>query len=199
MSVIQLKIKIQSLVAEARLIRDEEQRLKKRAQRGRERLAKAKLDGNTERGEQIIARLLNDDGVRVSLHGHRTRDIRHEARSAHLAYGMIRGVPYSAMEPFSITDPNWKRVEELVRKFSPTVRAGDNFMEFAIWARDAKMWTTAADYPFIHERLKAITATERRKRKEADREKWARLKAIGEAFDDAKGVHEEGKGRRIST
>jgi hypothetical protein len=51
------------------------------------------------------------------LNAHRTFDVRREARSSHLAYGFLRGVPYRAMEEKAHEAPNWKRVEQLVTKY----------------------------------------------------------------------------------
>lgn len=68
--------------------------------------------------------------LRESIHLHRVHEVRSEARSSHLALGFLRGRAYSTMEQPLInfklqerqpnttkTVPNWKRVEQLVRKY----------------------------------------------------------------------------------
>jgi adenosylmethionine-8-amino-7-oxononanoate aminotransferase len=82
-----LRVKIKSLVAEAKIIRHEE----------------AKTHG----------------ALRDELHFHRISAVRGEARSAHLAYGFIRGRTYEQMEAKTHTPPYWKRVRELCRKYGP--------------------------------------------------------------------------------
>lgn len=83
----ELKIKIKSLAAEARIIRSEEK----------------KWPGQSY--------------VRSSLHGHRTGIVRNEARHSQLAYGFLRGRPYVAMEQKAKTEPNWDRVENIAVRF----------------------------------------------------------------------------------
>jgi len=45
----------------------------------------------------------------------RTR-LKEEARAMHLAYGLMRGVPYEALEPRSYTEPQWHKVLQVVEK-----------------------------------------------------------------------------------
>lgn len=42
--------------------------------------------------------------LREEMHIHRVRDLRHESRATHLAYGFIRGVPYRVIEAKSTSD-----------------------------------------------------------------------------------------------
>ena len=84
----QLKIKIKSLAAEARIIRKEELKRK----------GKWSADAS-------------------DLTAHRRYVLRPEARSAHIAYGLIRGREYYEMEPTHITEPDWNRVKSLVKKY----------------------------------------------------------------------------------
>lgn len=67
----------------------------------------------------------------ASLHNHRTVDVRREARSTHLALGFLRGTTLAQMEkPYrplneghkatknmSRSLPDWKRIEQLIRKY----------------------------------------------------------------------------------
>lgn len=82
-----LRVKIKSLAEEARIIRQEEQR----------------LDGQ--------------DFRRGGLRGHRIRDVRQEARAAQVAYAYLRRKSYQATEHAAKSAPNLARVREIVRKF----------------------------------------------------------------------------------
>jgi hypothetical protein len=55
--------------------------------------------------------------LRDALRNHRVIDVRKESRAAHLAYGYLRGLSLTQVEPFAGTEPDWKRVESLVKKF----------------------------------------------------------------------------------
>lgn len=95
-----LKVKVVSLMDEARRIRVEECRA----------LGGLPMDGKgpaTKRDEKLYA----------SLRGHRVNDIRPEARCALLAYGFLRGVPYRAMEAKTRKPVDFKRLKSLVSKF----------------------------------------------------------------------------------
>lgn len=97
-----LKVKIMSLAAEARIIR------------------------------QQTRRFPGDHPARIGLYDHRTRDVRNESRSALLAYGFLRGRAYSAMEKSCHVRPDFKRIEELVKKYGtddPRLR----MQRFAEW------------------------------------------------------------------
>ena len=83
-----LKIKCKSLAAEAKIIRREEHRWPKGSE------------------------------VRKGLFYHRILDVRRESRSACLAYGFLRGRSYKSMEAKAYTQPDWKRVQSLVEKYS---------------------------------------------------------------------------------
>lgn len=97
-----LKIKIMSLAAEARIIRRETRRWP------------------------------GDSPQRFGLYFHRITDVRSEARSACLAYGFLRGRDYSRMEQPGSSRPDWKRVEEIVKKYGEDdVR--DRMQRFSAW------------------------------------------------------------------
>lgn len=55
--------------------------------------------------------------IREELYVHRTREVRREARSAHLAYGFIRGRRLEQMENTAKSKPDWKRIRDLCKKF----------------------------------------------------------------------------------
>lgn len=101
MSILYLKVKIRSLAAEARIIRQEELRLRDRG-----------------RSRPLPAHLL---GVREGLRLHRVNDVRTEARAALLAYGFLRGRPLEAIErPGSAGRPE-ARIRALVTKYGAAV------------------------------------------------------------------------------
>ena len=86
----QLKVKIKSLAEEAKLIRKEE----------------LKRKGN------------NWSYQADNLREHRIYVVRPEARSAHFAYSFIKGVPFHEIEPKRKTEPDWKRIQELIKKYA---------------------------------------------------------------------------------
>lgn len=89
----QLRVKIKSLAAEAKIIKHEE------------RKAKAKGD----------YRLLFD------LKDHRRGEVGEEARNSLLAYGFLRGLPYARMEPACAYDnkPTFGAVYDIAKRFGP--------------------------------------------------------------------------------
>jgi len=93
-----LKIKLKSLAAEARIIR------------AQERKTKGKWNGTRE-----------------ALYLHRVKDVRSEARSTHLAYGYLRGRTRCQIENKCVVEPDWKRVEAMVKKY------GALDAKFAAW------------------------------------------------------------------
>lgn len=82
-----LKVKIKSLAEESKIIRKEENRVPK---------ASPEFFG---------------------LRSHRKFDVRHEARSALLAYGFLRGVEYRNIESKTKRQPDLNRIIELVYKY----------------------------------------------------------------------------------
>ena len=55
--------------------------------------------------------------IRDELHHHRVVVVRREARVSQIAYGLIRGRALERIEMAAKTEPNWKRVHELLRKY----------------------------------------------------------------------------------
>jgi hypothetical protein len=99
---IELKIKAKHLAAEAKIIKHEEHKLKRRIER-----AKAKsLSADKLRAQ------------RLDIADHRRSVLREEARSTHLARACIKGTPYRVVEKFSYEAPNLSRVIKLVEKYS---------------------------------------------------------------------------------
>ena len=101
-----LKIKIINLQDESKLIR-------RKAESILSEIAKFKLKKpalGKEYEEKNIWRY-------VSLRNHRIYVVRKEQRSAFLAYGFIRGRAYKEVEQSTKSQPDWKRVLEIVNKF----------------------------------------------------------------------------------
>ena len=99
---IHLKIKIKSLVDEARSIRKE---------------------ANSQSGM-----------VKWRLNQHRTEVVRPHARKNLLAYGIINGVSYCAMEKKCNEPPNFQGVAAIAKRFGATDEAID------AWVQDAKAY-----------------------------------------------------------
>ena len=55
--------------------------------------------------------------LREELHKKRTRYLRREARAAHLAYGIIRGLKITDMEARPLSNPDWDKVRDLVKHY----------------------------------------------------------------------------------
>lgn len=123
MSIVHLKVKIKSLAAEARIIRHEESRVKttrkyrKAARRSLVLGARPQGDvkrpplSNSERERAVkMATTPTPEQLRLhgSLRGHRTGDVRSEARSALIAYGFLRGRTFAQTEPCYGTDLDGK-------------------------------------------------------------------------------------------
>lgn len=83
----QLRVKVKSLAAEAKIIRREE--------------------------------LRTHGALRDELYLHRVGVVRREARSAHLAYGFIRGRTYLQLEAKCHKAPSWDDVRRLCKKYGP--------------------------------------------------------------------------------
>ena len=87
---IELKVKAKSLAAEAKIIRQEE--------------AIALKEGYTFTYQR--------------LHRHRVVVVRPEARYTHLARGFIKGTPYRTIETTTRTEPEIRRIQKLVERYS---------------------------------------------------------------------------------
>jgi len=102
-----LKINIKSLAAEAKIIRKDENKFK--------RLSKHDKNKNQDNDRQIW------------LEAHRTYTVRNESRSALLAYGYMKGIPYKKMEAKCYEKPDLTRIaDNLIRFDSHTYWHLDN-------------------------------------------------------------------------
>lgn len=105
-----IKVKILSLAAEAKIIRQQE--------------AKARAHGNLS--------------LRVGLGDHRRGIVRHEARHALLAYGFLRGRAYKQMEAKAHQEPNFPKIRKAIEKHGCDYRpGGETWNEYL--ARKAQM------------------------------------------------------------
>jgi hypothetical protein len=115
---VHLKLKLSSLAAESRLIRNEEN---KRLKKHRKVLEKKKQSGELVDSSEVAP------GYR-SLHDHRTGIVRETARHNHLAYGFLREVPYAVMESRCKEEPDFGLIEKIAQRFS------------TVWSEE--MWKT---------------------------------------------------------
>jgi len=110
----QLKVKIKSLAAEQRIIRHEEHKAKQSD------LWHSRRDNRQDNGSPFICR---EQGA---LWQHRIYHVRPEIRSAHIAYGLLRGKKLEQIEsprtdksllrkPYRA--PDWKRIKSLLTKY----------------------------------------------------------------------------------
>lgn len=89
-SIAHLRVKIKSLAAEAKIIRDEERRAKASKQ----------------------TTLVN------SLSNHRRGIVRRESRHSQLAYGFMRNRKLAAIESRCSARPDWEAVRKMVERFA---------------------------------------------------------------------------------
>jgi hypothetical protein len=140
-----LKVKVVSLTSEMTYIRKQEIRWKKKARIARQRLkVLSDPEVNGLNNERLKYAVLNF----VTLTRHRYV-LKEDARITHLAYGFLRGAPYSAMEVicygvlagYGSTEPNWKAIEGTVERFSKDeIDPQGTMQRFAEWLADAKVW-----------------------------------------------------------
>jgi len=76
-------------------------------------------------------------------------DMKYEARTAHLAHGCIKGIPYSKMEQlcygvfkgYGTTEPDWGKIEAMILRFTVDEPNPQDFIQrFGQWLADAKIW-----------------------------------------------------------
>ena len=70
------------------------------------------------------------------LNHHRTTVVRRHARENLLAYGLLRGVPYHAIERKCHEPPNWHNIE------STAVRFGASLSDAVGWVAEARAYLT---------------------------------------------------------
>jgi hypothetical protein len=100
----ELRVKIKSLAAEARIIAREERRVLSRIRRG----------GDPAAGWLTFRH----------LHDHRRRVVGTAAREALLAYAFLRERPYATVEPPNSRQPDWDSVYRVAERFAPPADRG---------------------------------------------------------------------------
>jgi hypothetical protein len=70
--------------------------------------------------------------VKQDLNNHRMGVLREHTRLNHLAYGLLRNVPYNCMEWDCEVPPDFKKVSDLAKRFGGTED------EIALWVDEAK-------------------------------------------------------------
>jgi len=113
-----LKIKIKTLGAESRFIRQGEIQHRNQARKAR------------AKGRWTIAR--RHETEHWWLYTHRLHTVQPAARTNHLAYGFLRGRSYSEMEAKARIEPDWKAIEKVVRRFD------GNMADFETWKNHAE-------------------------------------------------------------
>lgn len=110
-----LKIKIKSLAAEAKIIKQEERKWFKLI--GSKEVADTYADA-----QKGLCRLKpiykKDHPLRMGLRQHRIDVVRPECRHSNIAYGFMRGRAYKQIENKCYEQPNWERVARIVNTFS---------------------------------------------------------------------------------
>jgi hypothetical protein len=135
-----LKIKLQSLAAEARIIRRHESSVKRQARA-------ALLDASTRNVEmgdnqrptliETEARAVHNYELYDQLRLHRTGPLRYEARAAGLAYGLVRGRAYKQIEQkvkHEMPRPFWQDVYRMASKYGAA----------GLKLEDVEAWRSAA-------------------------------------------------------
>lgn len=126
---VELRIKIKSLAAEAKLIREEEQRCTKHSQQALAAVGDkvAHATAMQWRAEHLAQR--------ARLREHRVNDVRQETRLSLLAYALIRGRSYASQEKGNsrkLSDGEQQRLLRMVTKFGgkdTTVEAVASWMQ----------------------------------------------------------------------
>lgn len=85
---------------------------------------------------QIIRQEANKTNgwVKWGLKQHNKDIVRRHTRHNLLAYGCLKGIPYKTMEKKCETSPNFKKVQEIARRFGGTSE------EVTAWIEEAKVW-----------------------------------------------------------
>jgi hypothetical protein len=152
-----LQVKVFTLSAEMTYIRKQENRWKNRARiaRQRQQILSDPVEKDNSKDRQLYA-----ESNFWSQREHRVH-LKWDARTNHLAYGCMRGVPYSKMEELCYghqrdesgnphkgyasgkctSEPNWNKIESTVQRFSEDEPSPQDYMQrFSEWLTEAKLW-----------------------------------------------------------
>lgn len=123
MSKLFLKVKIKSLAAEAKIIR--------------QMANKPRMVREEGLSVKVPCGFYYSSEMRFDLHSHRRFDVRREARSAQLAYGFLRSKSYRSMEEKCWDAPDETRIVEIAVKFGK--------LDKKQAAASIKEWLSASD------------------------------------------------------
>ena len=116
------RVKIKSLAAEARIIRQEELRTAKHIL-ACHRYVVQQLDAPQEKCNLLEARIQLGlaEAVRADVHAHRVGSLRAETRATLLAYALCRNIPITVIEPNGKQSVDIKRVMEIIKSLTGRV------------------------------------------------------------------------------
>ncbi len=167
-----LKVKVHSMSAEMTYIRRQEIKWKNKARY-------ARIRQKEHASEKTLASIKYAEDNFWSHRWYR-EDMKTEARTAHLAHGCIKGIPYSQMEQlcygvfkgYGTTEPDWGKIEAMILRFTVDEPSPQDYIQrFGQWVADAKIW-----YEGNKKRLPA--ATEERTRLRLARQNDPEYKAL---------------------
>lgn len=125
----QLKIKLKSLAAESKIIRKDELKYLFRA--GDLKWFHAQYPEQYPSYPTFRDEFL---ATAADLSHHRRQDVRLAARHSYLAYGFLRGLPYYKIENKRYTEPDWKKVADIVFRFGGgSISAADVYQNVCDW------------------------------------------------------------------
>lgn len=155
-----LKVKVFSLSQEMTYIRRQEEKWKDKARNARKKQAAfSKTVGS--HSDRINEAINYCEANFWSQRGHRDK-LKIEARTTHLAYGCMRGVPYFKMENTCYGqlkgmggyEPYWNNIMTIVERFSKDEPNAQEIMQKAEeWLHEAKIW-----YEGNEDRIKQMDA-----------------------------------------
>jgi hypothetical protein len=124
----ELRVKIKSLAAEARIIAQEERRVLDRVQRLSDTDAKDRA-WNTYH----------------ELRGHRRTVVGRGAREALLAYGFLRGHGYERLEPPNSSAPDWDSVYKTAERFAHPPDRAALAARWPVWREGAEKYRQSSE------------------------------------------------------
>lgn len=172
---LELKIKAEALAAEARIIRQEEEKIGRRI-RGRDPFGKVvkwnvspppeaqRLAAREARLVRRAARAATKAAIpvaerlsklRLSLRDHRL-GLSDEARSTHLARTFLKGQPYTEVENRRYSWPDWNAIHRMAEKYAGYRKMGDQdgygFASVQQLAQQFEQWKQTAESTGLSER-----------------------------------------------
>lgn len=151
-----LKVKVHSLAAEMTYIRRQEEKWKTKARYARQKRNAVIVKNVDWVNDPDLRDKATNNAIKLqyaeenfwSQHWHRY-ELKDHARITHLAYGAMRGVPYSRMEVicygplkgFGGSEPQWTKIGSVVERFAKDEPNQQEIMQrFSEWLADAQKW-----------------------------------------------------------